>query len=121
MRKLISAFLIFSFCLGNFSFICTNEVPLKGQWGEDLGPRSLPPVKPIASVDGDLLLICFPNILQNVLVTVENASGGEIYSSRIATPYSGYVLQIPLTGHSGEFVVTISHYYGTLIGVFDIE
>lgn len=122
MKNLFVTLAFLSILSINLSSTNNNEVPLSGSWGEeDKGIRSLTPNKPAVCVDGDLLLVHFPDYLANVSIIVKDSAGKEIYNSCITTPYAGYILNIPLSHQPESYTITISHPLGILTGSFQIE
>ncbi|MDL2247941.1 DUF3244 domain-containing protein [Bacteroides sp. OttesenSCG-928-J23] len=102
-------------------FSNNDDVVLSGDWGENKGLRSSTPAKPVVSVEGNLLLVYFPDYLADVLITVKDGEGIVVYNSTTTTPYQGYILNIPLPVQPDNYVVTISHRLGVLMGGFRIE
>lgn len=78
--------------------------------------RSLP-LLPTAFIDGSLLSVDFPSVVNSVTITVKNEETGEIvYSS---TELNATTLQIDLTGkNSGKYSLEISFGETILSGDF---
>lgn len=96
-----------------------DHIPTEGKWGED-GYRSIVPTPPSISIDGHVLSLHFVDPLSNLTVYITNESGQVVYQDIISaeTPRSDYA--IPLTS-SGDYQITLIHYYGSLSGSFLIE
>jgi hypothetical protein len=119
MRK--NLFVICFFLAGVFT-LHAESVPLEAEWKpagsrSSASPATLPPS---ASIEGDVLSIYFPSALSNLTVTVSSADGNPVCQICISGA-SGYTYNIPLGASPGEYLLTLTHPYGTLNGTFVIE
>ncbi|MDL2247134.1 DUF3244 domain-containing protein [Bacteroides sp. OttesenSCG-928-J23] len=117
MKNLIITLFVLAFGFTSFSFVNTNEILLEGDWGSNKGARSLLPSKPQVFMK-NCLQVYFADILQDVNVAVVDADGNEVYQSAFSIPYNNYLLEVPMDGYSGMFIITITSRYGVLTGTF---
>ncbi|NDV57193.1 DUF3244 domain-containing protein [Bacteroides sp. 519] len=125
MKNFVTKFVVLVFALFVSLHIHAaheNEVPLHGDWTEEGGLRSLKPGKPQVLLGDYLEVYCKEPIADNIVITIVDATGNEVYQNSVSSPYPNYSLVIPTTGCSGEYTITIkSRKYGTLTGIFIIE
>lgn len=122
MKNLIITFLVlaFGFSTSSFASSYTSEVPVKGHWDDKGTLRSAITSKPRVFL-AENLFIYFMLPLEDVVITIEDAAGNEVYQSTVSAPTGNYYLEIPTDGYYGEYSITISHDRGILRGVFEIE
>lgn len=118
--KLLSFFLLvmlFQVSIDAFSMEMntSQKIDLKGKKMQH-SHRSMP-LLPTAFIDGTLLSVDFPSVVNSVTITVKNEETGEIvYSS---TELNATALQIDLTGeNAGKYSLEISFGETILSGDF---
>lgn len=98
-----------------------DHIPTKGKWGEE-GYRSIIPTPPSISIEGHTLFVHFIDPLSNLTVYITDERGEVICQEVISAETPGNDYAIPLNNaSSGDYQITLIHYYGALSGSFLIE
>jgi hypothetical protein len=119
MRK---NFFVFCFFLAGVFTLHADDIYADGEWkpASLRSSASSATLPPSASVEGDVLSIYFPGALSNLTVTVSSADGNPVCQICISGA-SGYTYNIPLGASPGEYLLTLTHPFGTLSGYFAIQ
>jgi len=99
-------------------YAAENKIPVKGEWSEQ-GVRSLVSVPPTASLDENVVFIEFTSALSDLTITIAGTNGFYYQETISSGPNSSY--QVPQTLPEGEYTLYLTHSYGTLTGVFEVE
>lgn len=96
-----------------------SEIRLMGKWAGK-GPRSVTPLPPSAFLQGDQVTLYLPNTLLGLHITITDSNDIIVYEGVLAGIADSW-LPIPHLLEAGEYVLEISHAWGTLTGSFEIE
>ncbi len=118
LRKVTIFTLIGVFC-SLLTFAAKDKIPVEGEWNEkDL--RSIFSGPPAVSLEGNVVYIEFKRALSNLTVTIAGTNNNFYYQETISSgPNSSY--EVPYTLPEGEYTIYLTHGYGTLTGVFEVE
>jgi len=111
---------VFITCLLASLCVFADPIPTEGSWGTK-GLRTLTPAPPSASIEGDTLSIYMADPLSNLTVKVTDSDGNIVYQECISSYDNNFTYSVQLEVLSGEYHLTMIHYYGTLCGTFEIE
>lgn len=118
-HKLISVVLFFAmFCSVNITF-ASDRIDTKGTWGNNR-IRSIIPEYPEAYLNGNTLSILFTDALTDLTVSVTDANNQVVYMACISAE-SNEIYVLPCVLSEGEYLISLSHHYGQLDGVFTVE
>ena len=110
MRKRF-AILLGLIALLSVQLVYGDPVETRGKWG-DKYYRSINPLPPSLSIQGNILSVDFMNALENLTITMEDNISGE----------TGECITIILNNEStGRFYVKLEHQLGWLMGEFIIQ
>ena len=121
------------FYAGNFSQLDVKSIDLlsvqlvygdpvetRGKWG-DKYYRSINPLPPSLSIQGNILSVDFMNALENLTITITDEQGTVIMEDNISGE-TGECITIILNNEStGRFYVKLEHQLGWLMGEFIIQ
>lgn len=100
--------------------VYADNIPIEGEWDTGKPPRSLIPMKPTASLEGNIITIGFSDALLDLIVTVSDNSGLVCFQETISSE-SNSIYQLPYSLQEGEYTLSLTHRYGSLIGFFEVE
>lgn len=119
MRKRF-AILLGLIALLSVQLVYGDPVETRGKWG-DKYYRSINPLPPSLSIQGNILSVDFMNALENLTITITDEQGTVIMEDNISGE-TGECITIILNNEStGRFYVKLEHQLGWLMGEFIIQ
>ena len=119
MRKRF-AILLGLIALLSVQLVYGDPVETRGKWG-DKYYRSINPLPPSFSIQGNILSVDFMNALENLTITITDEQGTVIMEDNISGE-TGECITIILNNEStGRFYVKLEHQLGWLMGEFIIQ
>jgi len=120
MKKMLFISVLLFFASNMFA----NEVDVKGEW-KKRRTRSLiieqDPIPPAVYINNKVVSIYLEDIISNLYISITDNNGNIVYRDNISTNRPRYTYSITLNDlPEGNYLITLSHEYGCLVGWFEI-